>query len=138
VLMAAIGGCSFFTGTLFWAIGAWPVVGFLGLDVALVYLAFRLNYRSARAFEEIELSADRLSVHQVDPAGHDREYSFNPYWTRLEVDRSPEWGVTAIRLAAGSRRLAIGKFLNPDDRDSFSAAFAAALGRARRGAGPAT
>ena len=47
-LMLAFGAISFATGIVFYIAGAWPVVGFLGLDVLLVYVAFRLNYRSGR------------------------------------------------------------------------------------------
>ena len=48
ILMACLGGLSFVSGIIFVSIGAWPVFGFFGLDVLLVYLAFRANYRSAR------------------------------------------------------------------------------------------
>ena len=48
VLMALFGGVSFVAGMVFLLIGAWPVFGFLGLDVLLVYWAFRLNYRAPR------------------------------------------------------------------------------------------
>ncbi len=55
--MSALIGCWMFVGILFWSIGAWPIFGFFGLDVLLIYLAFRWNYRSARAREEISVSA---------------------------------------------------------------------------------
>ena len=47
LLMTLIGGFSFIGGMFFLLLGAWPVVGFLGLDVLLVYWAFRANYRAA-------------------------------------------------------------------------------------------
>ena len=55
VLMAAIGGVSFAAGIVFLILGAWPVVGFFGLDVVLIYWAFRINYRAARAYEATQL-----------------------------------------------------------------------------------
>jgi uncharacterized membrane protein len=51
--MIALGAISFITGVLFLAAGAWPVLGFFGLDVLLVYIAFRLNYRSGRLYETL-------------------------------------------------------------------------------------
>jgi uncharacterized membrane protein len=39
----------------FYKIGAWPVVGFLGLDVLIVYLAFRASYAQAQAFEDLDV-----------------------------------------------------------------------------------
>ena len=47
---------NFGTGMMFWMLGAWPIMGFCGLDVLLVYIAFRASYRSGRAYEAIELS----------------------------------------------------------------------------------
>ena len=47
VVMALVGGLSFIGGMFFFLLGAWPVIGFLGLDVLLVYWAFRANYRAA-------------------------------------------------------------------------------------------
>ena len=105
VVMMALVSCSFTAGLAFWMMGAWPVVGFFGLDISLVQLAFRLNYRAARAREEIGSSADRLTVRRTTPNGRGTEFSLNPYWARLEVDRHPEPGVTADILppmASGS------------------------------------
>ncbi|HEY7298508.1 MAG TPA: DUF2244 domain-containing protein, partial [Xanthobacteraceae bacterium] len=51
VFMLVLGGASFASGMVFLMAGAWPVFGFFGLDVLLVYWAFRANYRSARAYE---------------------------------------------------------------------------------------
>jgi len=62
IVMLAFGGLSFVAGILFVLHGAWPVTGFFGLDVGLVYLAFRINYRSARREERIRLVADALTV----------------------------------------------------------------------------
>ena len=133
LLMAAIALCSFFVGIAFWMMGAWPVVGFCGLDILLIQWAFRLNYRDARASEEVHLTRERLSVTQISPQGIARETGFNPYWARLEVERQPEIGVTALRIASHGARLAIGAFLPPVERESFAAAFSEALAKVRAG-----
>ena len=49
VLMALIGGISFVAGIVFLLIGAWPVFGFFGLDVLLLYWAFRAQLPRRRA-----------------------------------------------------------------------------------------
>jgi uncharacterized membrane protein len=131
LVMVALIACSFTAGIIFWSMGAWPVVGFFGLDLILVQLAFRLNYRAARASEEIHLSRDALTVRKTAPSGRFEEYGFNPYWARLEVDRHPEIGVTRLRIASHGKRLDIAGFLGPGERESFAAAFAVALSEAR-------
>jgi uncharacterized membrane protein len=131
LVMMALVSCSFTAGLAFWMMGAWPVVGFFGLDIALVQLAFRLNYRSARASEEIAVFRDRLMVRRTTPTGKATEFSLNPYWARLEVDRHPEIGVTRLRLASHGKRFDIAGFLGPHERESFAAALGTALATAR-------
>ena len=134
LVMGLIAGLVFTVSGIFWTIGAWPVVGFLGLDVLLVYFAFRANFHAAKAYEIVEVTREVLTVRKVAPNGRAREFRFNPYWARLEIDRAAEEGITRIRIASHGRRLDIGRFLTPDDRDSFAAAFANALSQVRTAA----
>ena len=68
--------------------GAWPVFGFFGLDVLLVYWAFRLNYRSAKAYEQVTVTPSELTVRKVSHHGRVSEWTLNPLWVRLERDRA--------------------------------------------------
>ena len=107
-LMIVLAGASFAAGFAFLLIGAWPVFGFLGLDVLLVYLAFRANYRAARAFEEIQVTPNQLFVRQVSTRGQAREERFNPRWARLEISRDELSGVTRVALVSKGVPLVIG------------------------------
>ena len=69
ILMLCIGALSFACGIMFLLIGAWPVFGFLGLDVLLIYIAFRANFRAARAYEEVTVTASELTVRKVNQHG---------------------------------------------------------------------
>lgn len=128
ILMAAIAGVSFAAGLAFWLMGAWPVMGFLGLDVLLVYVAFRASYRSAREYETLRLSDEALEVRHVDPRGRVSAWRFQPYWVRVELDDDD---VAALALASHGHRLAIGRFLSPDERRDLAAALQDALHRQR-------
>jgi uncharacterized membrane protein len=118
--------------TLLWSMGAWPVIGFFGLDVAAIWLAFTLNYRAARAFEEIAVWPHDLVVRQISPGGRISEHRFNPAWARFDVRRHEVQGITSMRLSGEGREVSIGTFLNPDDRESFAAALRRALATVRR------
>jgi len=133
VLMLAIGAVSFASGMLFLVLGAWPVFGFLGLDVLLVYVAFRANFRAARAYEEVTVSASELTVRKVNHRGGVREWTLNPLWVRLDRSVHAEFGVERLFLVSRGRRLSIAGFLGPEEKASFAAALAAALGEAKRG-----
>jgi uncharacterized membrane protein len=133
ILMASLLGIWAIVGVIFLAQGAWPVFGFFGLDVLLIYIAFRASYRSGRAREEVSLSRTALDIRQVAPSGRAREHRFNPFWARFSVDRHDEIGITAMKVEGQGRAVSIGSFLNPDDRDSFATAFGQALAKARAG-----
>jgi uncharacterized membrane protein len=136
-LMVAVSLVCFGAGMVFVAIGAWPVMAFFGLDVLLVYVAFRYSYGQARAFEDVHVSASDIHVIRVSHHGVAQEFHMNPAWARLSVHRVEDEGVVGLDLVSHGRALSIGSFLNPGDRESFAEALGRALSTARRG-GPAT
>jgi uncharacterized membrane protein len=133
IVMAAVTGVSFVAGVVFLLLGAWPVFGFFGLDVLLVYWAFRANYRAAAAFEEVTVTACELSVRKVSHRGKASEWSFNPLWVRLEREDHEEFGLEHLFLVSRGRRLPIATLLGPQEKESFAAALGAAIGEAKRG-----
>jgi uncharacterized membrane protein len=126
ILMAALGLVSLGYGILFVSIGAWPVFGFFGLDVALVYVAFRLNYRSARRSETLRLAGDAFTVERVGVRGERRVWRFQPFWLRVILEeRSDE--SNRLYVASHGRSLAIGEFLPPPARRELAATIREAL-----------
>lgn len=133
IVMLLFGGVSFVAGMAFLLMGAWPVFGFFGLDVLLIYWAFRVNFLRANAFEEITVSSWELRVVRVDHRGHRMEWSFNPLWVRLDKESHEEFGIEKLYLVSRGRSLAIADFLGPDEKASFSKALSEAIDAARRG-----
>jgi uncharacterized membrane protein len=132
VLMIVLGGISFAVGTVFLLLGAWPVFGFFGLDVLVVWWAFRANFRAARAYEDIHLTPYRLLVRQVSARGKARETEFNPRWVRLEKNEDETFGVTRVALISRGIALVIGAFLPPIHRGQLAKSLSAALQVAKR------
>jgi uncharacterized membrane protein len=133
IFMLVLGGLSFVSGMVFLMAGAWPIFGFFGLDVLLVYWAFRINYRAARAYEVVTVTASELTLRKVSYHGRIREWSLNPLWVRIDRDEHAEFGIERLYLVSRGRRLPIGGFLGPDEKASFAHALSAALGEAKRG-----
>jgi uncharacterized membrane protein len=130
VLMLSIGTISFVTGAVFLSMGAWPVFGFFGLDVLLVYIAFKLNYRAGRAHELVELTPEALTVTRVDPRGKSQIFDFNPYWVRVRLSERPD-GRTHLRLASHGNEFEFGGCLNDEERREFARVLEGALATAR-------
>jgi uncharacterized membrane protein len=133
VLMAFLSAVSFVAGVAFWMMGAWPVFGFFGLDVLAIYWAFRVNFRRAKATEEISVTPSELRVRRVSHRGHVAEWVLNPLWVRLDQKIDAEFGIEKLYLVSKGRRVAIASFLGPDEKASFAKALTAALQAARRG-----
>lgn len=131
ILMILFGGTCFCMGFFYVMVGAWPVFVFLGLDVLLLYLAFRSNYFAAKAHEEIIVRKDALIIRRVSPHGKVQEICFNPYWVKLHLIRDEDDIVTKISVTARGEKANIGQFLNPDDKTTFAKAFGAALAEAK-------
>jgi uncharacterized membrane protein len=133
VLMLVVAVISFVAGMVFLMMGAWPVFGFFGLDVLLLYWAFRLNYRSAAAYEEVTVTPVALKVRKVSHRGQVREWVLNPLWVRLEKVTLEDFGVQGVLLVSRGKQLPVGGFLGPDEKASFAGALNRALSEARRG-----
>ena len=133
VLMAILSVVSFAAGLAFLLMGAWPVFGFFGLDVLVIYWAFRINFRRARASEEIRVTPSELRVRRVSHRGHVVEFVLNPLWVQLDQKIHAEYGIEKLYLLSKGRRVAIASFLGPDEKASFAKALTAALQAARRG-----
>ncbi len=130
ILMGLLSALSFVTGLAFTLMGAWPVFAFFGLDVALVYLAFKLSYRSGRAYELVELTPEILTLTRVDPVGRRQSIDFNPYWVHVELDEKPD-GRTDLQLALRQQRHSFGHCLNDDEKRDFASVLQSALISAR-------
>ncbi len=133
VLMCLIGGISFVAGLVFFIAGAWPVMGFFGLDVLLVYIAFKVSYRSAAAYEQVTMTPSTLTVRKVSHRGKVAEWTLNPVWVRLQREGNEEFGPERLFLVSHGRRLPVATFLGPQEKASFATSLSAALGEARRG-----
>lgn len=132
VLMAALSAISFITGMIFFLSGAWPVMGFCGLDVLFIYIAFRLNYRSGRIYEVIEMTDSELAVTRVYPSGKSERHGFNPYWARVRLHEGPD-GRTDLAITSHGRAFGFGRFLTDEERRDFAAVLEGALRDAKAG-----
>lgn len=118
-------------GVFFFVLGAWPVVGFLGLEALILWWALSVSRKSGDAYEEVTLWPDSLEVRHVTAKGKENRHAFNPFWVRLHIDKDFEQRVTRLALRNRGEELEIGAFLNPDDKATFATVFGQALTKAR-------
>lgn len=126
-MLIAVIAVNALVAVFFWVQGAFPVAGFLGLDVLALWLAFRMNYRAGRAAEYVRIAPGKVHVAAVDQKGVATHWVLNPVWAQVAHDGR---GVL-IRERQGQIR--IGAFLSPKECESFASSLSSALSKSKRG-----
>lgn len=135
IVMAVLGVASFAMGLGFLLLGAWPVCGFFGLDVALVYLAFRLNYRGARIREWLRLCDGVFAVERTGIKGDKKHWDFQAFWLKIILEEKGE-DSNRLLVASHGKSLVLASFLGPDQRRALAGDITAALARWRASIAP--
>ncbi|MFA6046723.1 MAG: DUF2244 domain-containing protein [Phycisphaerales bacterium] len=131
VVIAIVAVAATVPAMTFYSLGAWPIVGFMGLDVALIAWAMWASLKDGKRYEQVTLWRDQLELKQVDGGGKETLVRFNPGLVKLVVDRDYNERTTGLHLRTRDRDIVVGGFLNQDEKSSFAKAFGTALKRAR-------
>lgn len=130
VVMGIVITVNVLLGGFFFSIGAWPVLVFGGLDILVVWLAFKISYRQGRLRERVRVTPNEMLVARVLPSGHETRWRLQPYWTQVAIDR-PVGHESQVRVVSKGETLILGAFLSPQERGRFAEALSGALGKAR-------
>jgi uncharacterized membrane protein len=122
-----------FSSIPFILFGAWPVAGFYGLDVLALFVAFKVNYRRAKAEESVRLTYVELVLSKNSHRGETAVWRFNPLWARLSLEEDEDFGARRLSVVSGRQTVSIGDFLAPPERRDLATALGAALTKAKRG-----
>lgn len=133
LLMLTFGGISFVAGAIFVAVGAWPVMGFLGLDVLLLWVALKTNFGAAKVSEQITVTANEVTIRCFVRDRQTTKQVLNPRWIQIETKVDEDDGMLSLGLRSHGKSHIIGAFLDPGSRESFAQALRAALSSAHRG-----
>ncbi len=132
VLSIALLGLSAATGGFFLMLGAWPVLGFSGVEAALVLGLLAMHRRwSQRAMEVLILTGDRLTIHRTDGRGRREEIAIDPYWARLRLEERPG-RVSLLVLRQRGSEVEIGRLLGDEQKRNLAGALDDALRRLRQ------
>lgn len=130
-VMMILGGASLLSGLGFVFMGAWPVAGFMGLEILALWLVFRWSFRSQRARTYVRVTADAVELRRIDARGRERQARMSSYFARVEYDPSAS-GAHALRLATSRSAYPLGEHLNAVERETFAQRLSQALDAARR------
>lgn len=130
LVMSAVAGGGMLIGTAFFLAGAWPVAGFCGLEILLVYIAFKMNFREGRRSEHLRMTDTGLDVVRIAPNGSVRTTRYEPSWLAVDMDDPPRTNSQLV-LRSHGKRLVIGGFLLPLEKLEVATALRRAIARYR-------
>ncbi|MCF8507989.1 MAG: hypothetical protein RIR41_234 [Pseudomonadota bacterium] len=130
-VMLILGAFSAVFSLGFLLVGAWPVVGFLGAEILVLWLVFQWSFRAQTARTYVRVTADEVDVRKVDGWGRERRASMASHFARVEFDRTAT-GPNALRLATSRTAYPLGEFLTPRERETFARRLMQAISDARR------
>ena len=136
ILISILAGLLSTIGVGFFLAGAWPVIGFLGLELLVVWAAFNLNYRSAKVRETIETNTEILKIEHTDERGKSAITEFPVGWLRVHLSPSAIPNVSAryrqrVILSSHGRKVEVGAFLHPAEKAKLSREVEGMVSRSR-------
>ncbi len=102
-------------GIAFFFLGAWPILPFVGLEIAaLVYAFYYINKHEAD-YESIIIEGDRLVIERC--LGEQvSQHVINPYWVRIVQHELPN-GALHLYLQSHGKEVEVGHYLTRKQRE---------------------
>jgi uncharacterized membrane protein len=127
-VMALVVIINLVVGGVFMAMGAWPVAGFAGLDILLIWWAFRANFADARQMESITITDHEVVFDRLRERRAPEQQRFVRRWVRVELEEDRERELIGrLSLVSGAQRTVVGDFLAPEERKTLAIALRSAL-----------
>ncbi len=115
ILMFSLGFVSFVAGIIFMIKGAWPVFGFFGLDVLLVYIFFKINFRSGKKKEVLILTKNKLIVEFYDSKKISKTYYLDANWLQIHLSKLKN-EMSKLKISSNGKSVIVGAFLRHQEK----------------------
>lgn len=130
ITMAIIAGVSFLAGLSFMRMGAYPVIGFFGLDALAIWLAFRYSFRQLEQKTCVRVTAKSVDLQHFKPGKDTKHVSIPTTFAQVRLEY-PDRRPSELSIAHAGTAWVIGRFLTPNERKSLKSALTLAIQHAR-------
>lgn len=118
VWLMLIASAALVTGGGAVALGAWPVLPFAGLEVALIWLAFRVIASHDHDYEVLRV-VDQQFEWECRTGDHVQRLRGNAAWANVQVMRKRQH--CQVRLRYGGECVPLGRFITDQRRENLLA-----------------
>ena len=136
LVLLTLGSFGLIISGCFMVFGAWPVFGFMALDVLLIYIAFQAQYRRSNRGQEITISNDKIEIKYFKGGVCVKTILLNKYWAKLEqfncFNRRSK-----LMFSSHGKFSEIGEFLSLKEKQKLVADLKPLLGNGHCNATPA-
>ena len=115
ILMFSLGFVSFVAGIIFMIKGAWPVFGFFGLDILLVYIFFKINFRSGKKKEILILTKNQLIIEFYNSKKISKTYYLDAHWLQIRLSKLKN-EMSKLKISSKNKSIIIGSFLRYQEK----------------------
>jgi uncharacterized membrane protein len=130
IFMAVLASLMSIIATGFFLLGAWPVIGFLGAEILIVWLAFKMNYRAGQLVEKVEITPSYVQITRTNWRGNETQICLDSPWVRAKLLEEQEHR-PKLFLCAHAQETEIGSFMPPVEKSALAKALNEALIRMR-------
>lgn len=132
ILLGVVGLLSFAAGIFYYSLGAWPVLGFFGLDVFAIWLAFKFSFRAQAQVTYVRVDETHLRLWHVQRGRPDRRADLPTAFVRVTLEE-PVTHASFLTLEYSGKAWVIGRFLMPERRKALAVDLRRAIWASRRG-----
>ena len=127
LVLVILGGFGLVISGSFMVVGAWPVFGFMALDVFLIYIAFQAQYRQSDRGQEITVYNEKIEIKYFKAGTCVKTILLNKYWAKLEHLNSFN-RQSKLMFSSHGKFSEIGEFLSLKEKQKLVAELKPLLG----------
>ena len=104
-----------YIGISFYVLGAWPVLGFMGFEILLIYIAFKILFYKNKFYEHIILDSEKLNILFKKKNKIIKKIELEPTWVQVKIEKIYENEDTLI-VSSHGKKIILANYLIPEER----------------------
>ncbi len=133
VFFLAVAALTLLVTVRFLLLGAWVILPFALLEIAVLGVSLYLFERASRYSETIQIAPDSILITTRSGVDILREYRLQPYWVNIALQRDPHhWYPSKLLLRSHGECIEIGACLTNADRKTLANTITNALESCRK------